>query len=576
MRDWFFASMLRRTILRLLLLCLAFSIQLLRAQQPPVTAPAIKVEARVVLVDVVVTDQNGQAVPGLSKQDFHILEDGAPQSISSFDEHQGAAMVEVKLPPMPPNVFTNFPTTRSADSINILLLDLLNTQPQNQSFVRQQVIQFVEQVKPGTRLAVFALGSQLRMIRGFTNNVSGLAAALEDTSLGVNPEFSRNLPTPSQGISDDITIEEMRRSQASPAAIAALSQYQADQAGQQSASRTDLTLQAFQHIARYLSGIPARKNLIWFSDSFPITFFPDRSTKTPKNRGHVQKTSDMLTAAQIAIYPVSARALPGPFQLGDLGNTREEIFNELGSSQIAMETIAEETGGRAFYNTNALKDAISDAVNNGSHYYTLAYSPANNKADGKFRRIQVTVPESEYKLSYRRGYYADRPRAFAGEEGSQDPLMPLIGLGLPDFDQILFKLQIAAENPQPAPNTPRAGTNTALKPPFTRYQADFAVSLPDIAMSTERDGSRHGRIEIMLIAFDHEGKILNIVRKHSKLAMEPQVYEATRKVGLQIREELDVPPSEVYLRAGIYDLTSGNCGTIGVPIHNAAAQVSAK
>ena len=145
--------MLRRSLLLLLLLSLALSANTSRAQQPPITARAIKVETRVVLVDIVVTDKQGQAVPGLRKENFRITEDGLAQSISSFDEHKGFAPVEIKLPPMPPNVFTNFPVSRSADSVNVLLLDLLNTTLANQSFVRQQVLQFLGEVKPGTRLA---------------------------------------------------------------------------------------------------------------------------------------------------------------------------------------------------------------------------------------------------------------------------------------------------------------------------------------------------------------------------------------------------------------------------------------
>jgi hypothetical protein len=70
----------------------------------------------------------------------------------------------------------------------------------------------------------------------------------------------------------------------------------------------------------------------------------------------------------------------------------------------------------------------------------------------------------------------------------------------------------------------------------------------------------------MLIAFDHDGKILNILKRSSKLAMDPKVYAATQTVGLQIHEEIDVPPGDVYLRTGIYDLNSGNCGTIGIPL----------
>ena len=78
----------------------------------PTQGPSIKVESRIVVVDVVVTDKQGQSVPVLREDDFHLSEDGGPQIVTSFEEHKGAAPNEIKLPPMPPNVFTNFPTAR--------------------------------------------------------------------------------------------------------------------------------------------------------------------------------------------------------------------------------------------------------------------------------------------------------------------------------------------------------------------------------------------------------------------------------------------------------------------------------
>jgi VWFA-related protein len=531
--------------------------------------PAIKVETRVVLLDVVVTDDKGEAVAGLNKKDFQIMEEGAPQAISSFDEHKSVQPVQIKLPQMPPNVFTNFPTTKSPDSVNVLLLDLLNTQPQDQAFARQQVIKYLENVQPGARLAIFALGSQLRIVRGFTTDFSGLSAALDDKNLGVNPQVSGLLPTQSQQFSQDLVVHQMRRSQAAPAAIESVEQFQADEAAARGASRIEITLQAFQQLARYLSGIPARKNVIWFSDNFPISFVPDSKVRAPKHQEHLQKTSDMLTAAQVAIYPVSALGVLGDptFDVSMLGGTRQQLEAVLSSNQIAMESIAEETGGRAFYNTNALNEAVKDAVDIGSHYYTLAYSPSNNKSDGKYRRIQVSLSSGNYKLSYRRGYYADKPRPESNSsEEADDPLIPLIGLGMPNFDQILYKIRITPQNPQPAPNAPRAGSNTELKPPFTRYDVEFAVSLKDIAMGLASDPVRRGHIEVMLIAFDHDGKIVNILKRRSKLSMNPEVYGATQAVGLQIHEEIDLPLGDVYLRTGIYDLNSGSCGTIGIPL----------
>ena len=561
----------------------AFAIAPLHSQapapNPPATSPSIKVETRVVLLDVVVTNHKGEAVAGLTIKDFQVTEESAPQTISSFEEHKSVQPVQIKLPQMPPNVFSNFPSTKSADSVNVLLLDLLNTQPQDQAFARQQVINYLKNVQPGAPIAIFALGFQLRIIRGFTTDFSGLSAALDDKNLGVNPQVSGLLPTQSQQFSEDLVVHQMRRSDASDAAIEAVQQFQAAETANRGASRVELTLQAFQQLARYLSGIPARKNVIWFSDNFPITFVPDSKVRGPKYQERVQKTSDILTAAQVAIYPVSALGAVGDpaFDVSKLAGTREQLEAMLSSNQIAMESIAHETGGRAFYNTNALSDAVKDALEIGSHYYTLAYSPANNKSDGKYRRIQVKLSSDDYKLSYRRGYYADKPRPEANSaEEADDPLIPLIGLGMPNFSQILYKVRLSPKNPQPAPNAPRAGSNTELKPPFTRYDVEFAVSLKDIAMGLPSDAVRRGHIEVMLIAFGHDGKIVNLLKRSSKLAMDPKVYAATQTVGLQVHEEIDLPPGDIYLRTGIYDLNSGSCGTIGVPVGtlNAAGNVT--
>ena len=554
-----------------------------RAQEPPVSSPiqgpSIKAESRIVVVDVVVTDKQGQSVLGLHKDDFQISEDGSPQILTSFEEHQGATPNEIKLQPMPPNVFSNFPTVQGADSVNVLLLDLLNTQPQNQAFVRQQVIKYLREVPPGTRLAVFALSSHLRIVRGFTTDFSGISATLEDKKFGIAPEVSRSLETDANQYSDAEILRQMRKSQAAPSAIDAVESFQRDEAAERASSRIEGTLQAFQQIARYLSAIPARKNLIWFSDNFPVSFFPDLRGRVPKNQDHIQKTSDMLTAAKVAIYPVSALGVLGDptFDASKLPGSRRELEARLSANQIAMETIAQETGGHAFYNTNALSDAVKDAVSNGSHYYTLAYAPDNYKSDGKFRHIQVRLADNDYTLSYRRGYFADQPRhEFTSQEGADDPFVPLIGLDMPDFDQILFKLQVVPKNPQPPAHAPRAGNNTKLKAPFTRYDVNFAVALPDIAMGVDANGTRHGRIEIMIVAFGPGGNILNIVRKRSNLTMDSKVYEATQQVGMQIHEEIDAPPGEIYLRAGIFDVNSGSCGTVGAALNGSSAKESSK
>jgi VWFA-related protein len=445
---------------------------------------------------------------------------------------------------------------------------MLNTYPWFQKDVCNQAIKYLKTVPPGTRLAIFTLNTeQLRLVRGFTTDFSGLSVALDDKKSGVIPESSWLNTTPSRHAAEEEGLKAMIMMQASPAAVGAVKEYLGDETAFRTANRSELTLQAFQHLARYLSGIPARKNVIWFADTFPISFVPEDKVHTPRHQEHVQQTSDMLTAAQVAIYPVSARGLIGDGSFDIPVDSQAEMLHEFANTQIAMETIAQDTGGRAFYNTNGLDAAMAKAIDEGSQYYTLSYAPTNNKTDGKYRHMEVKLPNTDYKLSYRRGYYADKPEAReSSESAAEDPLIPLVGFGMPNFDQITYKIQAAPVHPQPAPDARRAGFNTEMKRPFTRYGVDVVVSLQGFVLKTTPDGVRHGRIEAMLIAYDRDGKIINILKRQSRLALEPAVYAQLQTDGLPFHLEIDVPPGDIYLRTGIYDLGSGNAGTLGFPL----------
>ena len=112
------------------------------------------------------------------------------------------------------------------------------------------------------------------------------------------------------------------------------------------------------------------------------------------------------------------------------------------------------------------------------------------------------------------GLWASRVKGAA-----DDPLIPLIGFGRPNFDQIA----VMPSNPQPAADAARAGSNTEMKALFTRYGADFAISPQDLKLTVAPDGKRQGEIETKLVAYHREGNILNIVKRKSGLALEPKV-----------------------------------------------------
>ena len=65
----------------------------------------IKTKLQIVLVDVVVTNNKGEPVPSLRREDFEIFEDNKPQTVSTFEEHRGVPLTQIKLPPMPLGVY---------------------------------------------------------------------------------------------------------------------------------------------------------------------------------------------------------------------------------------------------------------------------------------------------------------------------------------------------------------------------------------------------------------------------------------------------------------------------------------
>ncbi len=579
---------------------LAASPQSQSGQEKNAPDTTVRVITREVLVDVTVTDNKGNPIPALKPQDFQLFEDGTPQTLIRFVEHKGAAPTQFKLPPMPPNVYTNFPIVKSADSTTVILLDALNTPSSDQSYVHTRMLKYLQTIPPNSRVAIFTLASQLRMLQGVTTDSAQLLAAINKAKAGPQESAFRASTAESdanQSRVDFLTNESMAPApppgaipaQYTPDPIASTKQFLSDTQIFLTQVRVGMTVEALQQLARYLSGIPGRKNVIWFSGSFPAGIVPDSDLSDPFSgasnfKDEIRKTTDLLTTADIALYPVAAEGLvtASAFQVDNrqIGQKRISVAaqdtmqrsrvadSDVQSGHASMEQLAKDTGGQAFLNTNGLDDALARVVKNGSQYYSLAYSPTNRNMDGKYRHIQIKLTKEKAVLAYRRGYYAQDGNAAvaSNQKPNSDPLLQLMGRNLPDYSQILYKILLQPSQPQPAPGAPRAGSNTEMKGPFTRYVVDFAVSPDDLRLEQSSDAVRHGDIEIMLVAYDSEGKPLNLVVSRNELRIPAKDYANVQKGGLQISKEIDVPQGEIFLRTGIYDLKSDTAGTLGIPL----------
>ncbi len=534
--------------------------------------------AQTVILDVVVTDRSGQPVEGLHQGDFVVAEDGHQQTITSFEEHAGAQAVQAASTSLPPNIFTNVPRVKPADSVTILLLDTLNAQPKEQITVRAQLLKYLKGLKPGNPIALFALESRLRLIHGFTTDPAVLAEALSHEKGG-----APLLQSDAELENNEVIVNEPGEAKEPGLTVANSEFLQPFLTGQGSSAtdrRVEATLEALQELARSVAGIPGRKNVVWSSTAFPLTISPDPSLSGQFSsafstvRGYedeVRKTDALLTASRVAIYPIAAE--------GVTTNVAQDV--ELGIPPVAsdrstMDLIAKDTGGIAFYDTNGFDGVLSRVIDHGSHFYTLSYVPTNTATDGKYRNTEVKVSTEGYKLSYRRGYYAAGGKSAQGGTAGH-PTHGFMRPGMPDSTQIHFALQVqpgasqSGKNPAPQASnqvevSTYAGGNSRLKGPRTRYTVEFGIAQQDLQLNQDSGGTRRGRIESTLVVYDHDGKALNWIVKHVDLHIDAAHFKSVQVNGIHFPLEIDIPKSGVYLQAGVYDELSNQNGTLEIPL----------
>ena len=275
------------------------SLPALGAQTPaanPSQTPVFKANARAVVVDVVVTKSNGDPVPALTRKSFQIIEDGKPQTIDDFEEHTARPLppgTVVSLPRMPPGVYTNVPAVPPSDAVNVLLLDSLNTEKQDQVFMHKQILEFLRGMQPGTRCAIFTLGSKLRFIQGFTSDNSLLLAALNDRKNGFTAQKDPSYQSSSDRADDaaDVARLQAMLGGRSDGGIDALRAAQAEHIDFQTGERTMMTIEALSYLARYLADVPGRKNLVWFASSFPVIIFPSPEQRQAMSKARIYSSA---------------------------------------------------------------------------------------------------------------------------------------------------------------------------------------------------------------------------------------------------------------------------------------------
>ena len=565
------------------------------AQQgsPPANEPAlsVRVTTRMVLVDTVVLGKEGHPIKSLKADDFTLTEGGVPQRIASFSERVAEAVKPAPPPLLPPHVTTNRPVVMQANAENktiaVLLLDGLNTPPQDQIFVKQQMLKFLaRQYDPNTKLAVIALTNQLAVLQNFTQDPLLLRGALDrytaetpamartggqiDTTSPLASAPTVNLPAQATGgpttSGPDPGLPATLAAGGSNSSIAEDIAYMMDRFQKESENfsrdtRVSTTLAALEQISRFMSGQGGRKVLLWFSTGFPFSVVGDSPSAMEAERNYgdqIRRTINLLNDAHVATYTIDAGGLI-PSSLGDPSQSGRdpdgkvhlgidanralsgESFQRF-STHDAMETIARDTGGRYFGNTNDLNNAIQSALHESSSYYMLGYYPSNKKWDGKFRNIKLQVNRPGTQLRYRRGYFAVNPSDWRKDNGERTLTAALTGNSLPSTE-VTFMAR--ALPPQPDSDT----------------VVEFAVDPSTLSFEAEAENHHRSTLQFEVQAFTPEGKLVKAEVQTAEASLPEPTYERVRKQELPMSVPIRLGPGKYTLRLGVRDNLTGLFGT---------------
>jgi VWFA-related protein len=555
--------------------------QLQRRTGPPPASDTLQVYTRETIVDVTVTDDHGNHVRGLKRSDFTIQEDGSTQPLRSFKE-TGLTRAAVLPPKLPAGTYTSAQTTPAAGPATILLIDSWNSPPLGPAYMelvvtaQHEVEHYIQAMPEGTPVAIFSLSFRgLRLLQGFTSDRELLFHAMDTNFLVLAGDDRPNLGRDKY-----------------------------------------FNLDALNQIAAYLAPIKGRKNLLWLAPGSPVLLLRDGGlswTEGPPDLNYIHRVMDtyeLFTAEQIAVSPVDTRGA-----------------GVLGRSTLAMEAVADDTGGVAYYNNNDIKGEIAKAIDDSSDYYTLSYTPPPHTSAGHAHKITVTVARPGLHLVYRKGYNDEQPPPNVLPAGP--PLMKASMEGqAPPAAQLKFNVSIQTANgplvpahaaksgateiatiPDPfadsddpfafadsfaTPAPPAAKTPPATQPPAanaapapqspsadptitpgrrpvtskekTRYTFLFSVPPSQIAFTARPDGTRTAALEFDVAAYDEFGHLINGISQTMHMPLTADEYAEFIELPFQFSQQLDLPPGAATLHVGILDPTSNKVGTLELQI----------
>ncbi len=530
------------------LLCVALLPGSRRAVDAQAPAPfTLRVQSQIVLTNVVVRDKKtGLPVRNLKATDFTITENGKPQTITSFDFQtvdEAARLNEATVSGKTPTIAEMLDRSigATADQLRdhrliVLFFDLASMQPEDIDRAVDGAKDYInKKMAPADLVAVASLGTTLSLDHDFTADKASLLRAVGKFNGSTD---SQGLATGGTTGSTDGTADDA-------------SSFAADDT-EYTNLNTDRELYAIQTIAKSLERVDQRKSMLYFSGGL--------SRNGIENQASIRSATNAAARANMAIYTVDTRGLQALPPLGDAssgsvrgtgaysGATMQAKLDSNAESQELLGTLASDTGGKSFLDSNDFAPAFQQIQHDTEAYYILGFRSTDTRSDGAFRKLSIKLNRQDAKLEYRPGYYVPADFKHQKTEDREAALTEQLRSDSPAVDVSVYLEAFYFRRNANSYDVPMALVVPGSQIPFTRTKDQDKATL-DIAAQVK----------------NAQGIVVGNIRDTVKLAVDGTQGAARRNI--QYGTTFTLAPGHYHVKFVVRENETGNMGSFETDIN---------
>jgi len=495
-------------------------------------------KTELVLVNVTVRDRNGNPVRDLKREDFTLLEDNKPQQVVSFDLENTDAVLSTVAAEAP--LLRATPAQGAGETpalvnrplkdrrLIILFFDLSSMQPDEIDQATAAAQNYVDmQMVPADLVAVVSLGNTLSVNQDFTSDRALLNKALQAFSPGAGAGFQEGSTGTTEGTAETggaFTVDDT----------------------EYNIFNTDRRLQALRSIAEKLATINEKKSLIYFSSGMDRTGI--------ENQSQLRSATNAAVRANMAIYTMDIRGLQALVPSGEAQNaslrgtspySSKSVagqFDSNATTQETLVTLAGDTGGRAFLDSNDFGKVFTGVQQDTSLYYLLGYHSSNSARDGRFRRITVKVNRPGVKIDFRRGYYAPADFQHSTRDDRERQLDEELASDLPTTDLPVYL------------------SAAYFRIADRKFYVPVSVVVPGSQIPfTHNNDQDRATLDLLGIVTEPEKRPVGQIRDTVKLAL--NASQLVQRKNVQYNTGFVLPPGTYHLKFVVRENQSGRLGS---------------